>query len=98
MKALKLEGVTVSEINIDNTLEALQKEVEGYIECLTLVPEQAVMIVNEEGLLRELPHNALATIIAARKIVGTALVVGVDGEEFCDVPKNVERAIKIRFA
>lgn len=40
MKALKLEGETVSEIEIDNTLEALQKEVEGYIECLTLVPQK----------------------------------------------------------
>ena len=48
MKALKIEKNRIAEIDIENTLEALQAEVDGYIETVTLVPDQAVMIVNEE--------------------------------------------------
>ena len=51
MKALKVEGRSITETDIPNTLEALQAAVDGYIETLQLVPDRAVMIVNEEGLL-----------------------------------------------
>lgn len=97
MKALKIEGCTVVPVNIENTLDALQAAVDGYIEAVTLVPGKAVMIVNEEGLLRGMPYNAFATLIAAKNIVGPALVVGVDGEEFTDIPADIEHTIKIRF-
>lgn len=94
MKALKLEEISAQEVEIENTLEAFQEAVGGYIETVTLVPEKVVMIVNEEGRLRGLPWNLAASIVAGFGIVGTALVVGVDGEEFCDVPENVVQKIK----
>lgn len=98
MKALKLEGVTVSEIEIDNTLEALQKEVEGYIECLTLVPQKVAMIVNEEGLLHGMTVNLSASAVAGVGIVGPAVVVGIDGDDFCDIPEEYARRVKWRWA
>lgn len=98
MKALKIEGCTVVPVNIENTLDALQAAVDGYIEAVTLVPGKAVMIVNEEGLLRGMPYNAFATLIAAKNIVGPALVVGVDGEEFTDVPAEIRQRIEELFA
>ncbi len=98
MKALKIEGCTVVAIEIENTLEALQAAVDGYIEAVTLVPGAAVMIVNEEGLLRNMPYNAFATLISARNIVGPALIVGVDGDEFTDVPADIATSLKISFA
>lgn len=98
MKALKIEGCTVVPVDIDNTLEALQAAVDGYIETVPLVADKAVMIVNEEGLLRGMPYNAFATLIAARNIVGPALIVGVDGEEFTDIPTEIANSVKIRFA
>ena len=98
MRAIKIEGCKIENVNIDNTLEALQAAVDGYIEAVTLVPGAAVMIVNEEGLLRGMPYNAFATLIAARNIVGPALIVGVDGDEFTDIPADIEHTIKIRFA
>lgn len=98
MKALKLEGKTVSEIEIDNTLEALQKEVKGYIECLTLAPGRAVMIVNEEGRLRGMTVNLSASAVAGVDIVGPAVVVGIDGDDFCDIPEEYARHIKLRWA
>ena len=94
MKALRLEEISVQEIEIENTLEAFQEAVGGYIETLTLVPEKVVMIVNEEGRLRGLPWNLAASIVAGFGIVGTALVVGVDGEEFCDVPEGIIEKIR----
>lgn len=41
---------------VDNTLEALQSEVGGYIETV-LVTTDMLAVVNEEGLLMGLPEN-----------------------------------------
>ena len=98
MKALKIEGCTVVPVNIENTLDALQAAVDGYIEAVTLIPDKAVMIVNEEGLLRNLPPNPAASMISNTKIVGTAIIVGVDGEDFTDIPEYVEYCIRAPFA
>ena len=97
MKALRLEGVTVRDIDIEDKLEELQRAVDGYIETLTLIPDKCVMIVNEEGKLRELEINLAASAVANQTIVGPALVVGVDGEEFCDIPEDIARYIKRRW-
>lgn len=98
MKALKIEMRKITNIDIENTLEALQRSVAGFIETITLVREKAVMIVNEEGVLLGLPVNVIASAVANTQIVGTAIVVGVDGEEFADVPEDVERCIRALFA
>ncbi|MBO7373651.1 MAG: DUF3846 domain-containing protein [Oscillospiraceae bacterium] len=98
MKALLINNRSVEKIEIENTLKALQKAVDGNIETVTLIGGYAVMIVNEEGLLRGMPSNLTASAVAARKIVGPALVVGVKGEEFTDIPKDVERRIMTRWA
>lgn len=98
MKSIKIEGCTVVPVNIENKLEALQAAVDGYIEVVTLVPDVAVMLVNEEGLMRGMPYNAFATLIAAQNIVGPALIVGVDGEEFTDIPADIANSVKIKFA
>lgn len=98
MKALKIEMRKITNIDIENTLEALQRSVAGFIETVTLVQDRAVMIVNEEGVLLGLPVNVIASAVANTQIVGTAIVVGVDGEEFTDVPEDVERCIRALFA
>ena len=98
MKALKIEGCTVVPVNIENTLEALQAAVDGYIETVTLIPGKAVMIVNEEGLLQGMVPNPAASMIAGTKIVGPALIVGVDGEEFTDFPAEIRQQIDELFA
>ena len=72
---------------IPNELEALQREVDGYIEVVRFA-EDAAMIVNEEGKLRGLEPNFRFGI---DMIVGTAILVGVDGEEFTDWPLGCGR-------
>lgn len=91
MKALLLDGSGARAIDIENKLEAFQEAVDGYIETVTLVPDEVAMIVNEEGLLRGLGINPLATALYGSAIVGVAVVVGIDGEEFCDVPERYLR-------
>ncbi len=98
MKALRLEDRSIITADIENTLEALQTAVDGYIETVTLVPGKAVMIVNEEGLLRGMTPNPIASAVANTQIVGPAVVIGVDGEDFTDIPEDVEHCIRALFA
>ena len=79
MKAIrKKPGAQPEIIEVDNTLKALQAEVDGYIETVTIASD-VVVICNEEGVLRGLPYNC--------RFVGTILVVGHSRDEFCDVPE-----------
>lgn len=71
---------------IPNTLKALQQAVGGYIETVTIGKYLAV-ICNEEGRIRGLPYNCHVCDIG---FLGTIIAVGVDGEEFTDVPITLE--------
>lgn len=85
MKAIrKKPGCKPEVIDIDNTLEAFQSEVGGYIEVVTIATD-AVIVCNEEGRLLGLPHNCR---FCGVDFVGTILVVGYAGDTFCDVPEE----------
>ena len=84
MKAIrKKPGAQPEIIEVDNTLKALQAEVDGYIETVTIASD-VVVICNEEGVLRGLPYNCRFVGV---DFVGTVLIVGTKGDEFCDVPE-----------
>lgn len=68
-------------VEIENTLEALQREVDGYIETVGIAGD-ACIIVNEEGMINDLPFNVR---LFGLQLFGTVLIVGVDGDEFCDL-------------
>ena len=78
----KRPGEAPELVEIDNTLEALQREVGGYIETFTIA-SNATIICNEEGRLRGLPLNN--TVLGPW--AGTIMIVGVDGPEFTDTPE-----------
>ena len=65
----------------DNTLEAFQKAVGGWIETVTLAAD-LVLIVNEEGWLRGLPFNLN---ICGFNLAGTVIAASVDGDEFASI-------------
>ena len=72
--------------NISNTLENLQKTVGGKIETLYL-GHGLILIVNEEGKLMNLePNFRTGRGFFADTIVGTAIVVGQNGDDFGDIP------------
>lgn len=78
---IKHSGASPERTTIDNTLEALQKLVGGYIEVVTLSDDICV-ICNEEGALKGLPYN---TNIGGNAFVGTVIYAGIDGEDFDDL-------------
>lgn len=82
MKAIrKKPGCEPELVEVENTLKALQQEVGGYIETVTVASDTAI-ICNEEGHIFDLPH---CCHFCGTDFVGTVLMVGVRGDEFCDV-------------
>lgn len=62
------------------TLEELHKAVGGYIEVVRIGTPYTLMIVNEEGLIHELPLNPLASSLYGAErhgqvIVGPAILI-----------------------
>lgn len=98
MKAILINTDGITETDIENKLEEIQKAVGGYIESVSLPLRDSVMIVNEEGLLLGLKINIIASEIANQPIVGNALILGVDGEEFTDITDDMIKFIKYRFS
>lgn len=74
--------------NISATLQNLQKTVGGYIEFVDLrcIKDGLGIICNEEGKNLHLPINMNHPLSSLDFLVGTIIVIGVDGEEFTDVP------------
>lgn len=73
------------EATMTNSLEALQRRVEGYIETITL--GDVVIICNEEGKLVPLIQNFKLIQGGVQDIIrGTVIVCGHKDEEFSDCP------------
>lgn len=72
---------------LDNTLEAFQHVVDGYIEPYTIADDIAI-ICNEEGRLRQLDYNLY---YLGSDWYGTIMMVGVDGEDFCSLDPKMDK-------
>ena len=83
---IKQPGEELYEEEIPNTLEALQEKVGGHIETVTIATD-CVIICNEEGKVKGLPENCR---VCGIDFVGPILFVGVNGDEFCDMPIELE--------
>lgn len=91
---IKQPGEPAKRIEIENTLEALQKAVGGYIETVTIL-EDVTLICNEEGRLMELPYNMEFLGI---HFVGPVLVVGRAEDEFRSLTEEEsQRVVKYIF-
>lgn len=88
----------------------LRELVGGWLEGLpgeTDLGERVTLYSDEEGRLKELPHNPTATLLwrwinpasAGQDLVGTVVAVGVSGCDEADVPERVLMAVtKLREA
>ena len=83
---IKHPGRQATVEDIDNTLEALQSIVGGYIQVIS-VATNCVMICNEEGRLLGLPRN---NRIAGVDFCGPVIIAGADGCDFTDCPVTLE--------
>ena len=87
----KRPGQPPRSVWVTNSLKNLQTAVGGYIEVVRLSTDAAI-ICNEEGLIHGLPYNCT---IAGVTLLGDILIVGVNGEEFCDLPLTYQEAKKV---
>ena len=92
VKPAEITGESISEQN-----DSIYGFLGGYFDCVRL-SDDAMMLVDEEGLLKGLPVNATAMMISGYPmLVGVALIVGLmpteDGDVFTDCPQRF-----IRFA
>lgn len=78
---IKEPGRAPEIVEIPDELENYQRIVDGYIECVRWDDEH-VLIVNEEGKLRGMDKNFR---YGGDIIAGTAIWIGVDGEDFTDI-------------
>ena len=93
IKALVKDPGKAPEImEVENTLEGLQELIGGFIEVVTKPNTPMVMLVDEEGKMKGLPMNFMDYQIDDF-IVGRAVFLGVDREEFTDVPADLAEAI-----
>ena len=76
-------------VQIENSLEAVQQAVGGYVETVTFCSD-AVLLCDEEGKIKNRPMNVK---LFGEELVGTILIVGVNGDEFTDLkdPDNLCR-------
>lgn len=68
------DGTTRQLDGHDCSLSQAQSYVSGYIENVAL-SDKTSMLVNEEGLLNDLPVNKVASLMTGRHIVGDVVIV-----------------------
>jgi len=73
---IKSDGTEAPNVDV-STLKHQQDMVGGYIEYVYF-PHNRVAIVNEEGRLKGLPYNEVASVIAGVHLVGDVIIVDVN--------------------
>ena len=86
---IKRPGQPAFTRQIENTLSDFQQLVGGHIETVYL-PGKIIMIVNEESKLMNMKPNFR---LGNDLIVGTAVFVSADGEEFAGLSERQENYI-----
>lgn len=69
---------TLKETDAENMLHDLQDAVDGYIEIVRPFGwsgDHLVMVVNDKGLLRDLPANPIGSLIYGGTIAGTVVIM-----------------------
>lgn len=83
-------GELLEEVVIKNDLATLQEVVEGHIEYFPLQFD-ILMVLNEDGMLKNLPRNFN---FSNGIIHGDVLFVGRDGEEICSLSERQKTVLE----
>lgn len=74
-----IETTGVKTLKPSPSFKEAQGYVGGYVETVS-IPGGAVLLVNEDGIAKQLPFNVAASAIARRPIVGTAILLETKAE------------------
>ena len=103
MKVIKVKVNSAPEvIDIDNTLEAFQEAVGGYIETISLNGDELV-VCNEDAINLRLPINRTLVFKTPAgnfynvPVLGDFVICGTDGEDFCELDADRERILLEQF-
>lgn len=94
---IKRPGEYPADMEIENTLDALQQAVGGYIEIASTGFQDTVLIFNEEGKNKDLQPNIALSDRAGNVydiIVGTIIAVGVKDNYFADLTDYQQKFLK----
>jgi hypothetical protein len=87
--SLTVDG-KLTEYETKATLSDMQKAVGGYIEPVDV--DDFTVMVNEEGLLIDLPLNLIASALSGRQLVGDVCIVG-QPDAYGNTKKLSKRAV-----
>ena len=79
--------------NISCSLKNLQTIVGGYVEMVRIA-SGIVILCNEEGMIQNLPFNCN---LCRHRFYGDLIFIGIDGEEFADIPISFKDFKRIFF-
>lgn len=90
---------------IENNIDEMQKIVGGWIETVR-ISKDIIMVVNEEGMLQELPFNFFTMVSTSDgnsvkpvdEILGDVFFVSIAGEDFSSLDKVQIKMIKKMFS
>lgn len=77
-------GEPPNRVELPASIRALRASVGGPVE-MHKIASSAAVVCNAEGATRDLPYNCSFLGMDWR---GPVLIVGVNGEEFCDIPEG----------
>ena len=77
MTIITTELKVIEDKNDEPTLEDAQAFVEGWVEPVWL-SNGDLLLINEESVMRGLPVNEIASVIARQPILGNAMVIKKD--------------------
>lgn len=86
IRAMMLQGFRISMIDLENTTKAIQETLGGTYETIGL-RDDGRMLCDMYALAKDKPYNSLASLIAGTGVYGDAIIVGANGNGFCDVPE-----------
>ena len=100
MKTIRVTAdseISVVDVDFDD-FQSVQNMLGGYVEVVntcrqSYLFEEVVMLVDEEGLLKELPKNPVGSYLYGGLIVGDVILAQFAGEELI-APKSVEELEK----
>lgn len=87
----KAEIIEILGDTVGEQLKSLQEAVGGHITTVT-ISKDCCLIADDEGLLKGKPANQIGG-----GLVGDIVVVGVDEDDFTDVPEPMIEMMKERF-